>query len=256
MKKIIFRTFLALVILLLLGALGVHLFLDGAIKHEVETIGPKIAKVDIKLGSVSLSLLSGAGSFKGLVVGNPPGYKSPSAIEVGSASLGVEPRSILSQKIIVTSVNVQEPQITFETDVLSSNLKKILNNLDESSGESGKEPAPSAEKAGKPAKKFEVDDLLIKGGKVHVIANVLGNSQSATVPLPEIHLQNLGKDSDGITAAELSKQILKVVLQKAAEQAAPVVLDMSKGGQYLSRELGTNSAEKITKGLGDLLKKK
>jgi hypothetical protein len=98
--------------------------------------------------------------------------------------------------------------------------------------------------------------LLIKGGKVHVIANVLGNSQSATVPLPEIHLQNLGKDSDGITAAELSKQILKVVLQKAAEQAAPVVLDMSKGGQYLSRELGTNSAEKITKGLGDLLKKK
>jgi uncharacterized protein involved in outer membrane biogenesis len=189
-------------------------------------------------------------------VGNPPGYKSASAIEVGSASLGVEPRSILSQKIIVTSVNVQDPQITFETDVLSSNLKKILNNLDESSGESGKEPAPSAEKPGKPAKKFEVDDLLIKGGKVHVIANVLGNSQSATVPLPEIHLQNLGKDSDGITAAELSKQILKVVLQKAAEQAAPVVLDMSKGGQYLSRELGTNSAEKITKGLGDLLKKK
>jgi hypothetical protein len=85
---------------------------------------------------------------------------------------------------------------------------------------------------------------------------VLGNSQSATVPLPEIHLKNLGKDSDGITAAELSKQVLQAVLQKAIEQAGPVLLDMSKGGQYLSRELGTNSADKITRGLGDLLKKK
>src|SRR5437762_7984223 len=114
MKKFITRTLLALFILAIIAAVAVHFFLDGIVKREVETIGPRLTKVEVKLTRMNLSLLSGAGSLKGLVVGNPEGFKSPSAIRVEMASVGVEPKSILSDKIIVHSITLQAPEITYE----------------------------------------------------------------------------------------------------------------------------------------------
>src|SRR5512146_981071 len=82
MKKILVRLILGLVILIILAVLGVGFFLDSIVKKSVETIGPQLTKVDIKLDSVSLHLLTGSGGIKGLVVGNPEGYKTPQAISV------------------------------------------------------------------------------------------------------------------------------------------------------------------------------
>src|SRR6266850_5952006 len=102
MKKILVRLVIGLVILLVLGALAVHFFLDSAIKRGVETKGPQLAKVDVKLDAVHLSLLSGSGNLKGLLVGNPEGYKSPKAITVSNASLTLKPGSLLGKKLIIT----------------------------------------------------------------------------------------------------------------------------------------------------------
>ena len=97
MKKIMVRLFLVLVVLLVLAAIAVHFFLDDAIKRGVETIGPKLTKTDVKLDAVSLSLLSGSGKIKGLLVGNPEGFKQPQAIKLGSASLSVVPGSVFDR---------------------------------------------------------------------------------------------------------------------------------------------------------------
>ncbi len=244
MKKIMVRLFLVLVVLLVLAAIAVHFFLDDAIKRGVETIGPKLAKVEIKLDAVHLSLLSGSGKLNGLVVGNPEGFKSPSAISVGMASLVLKPASLLSDKIVIQSINVQAPQITYETDLRANNLSKILANLEAASGGQEKEPAKPKETT--PAKKLQVDDLIISGGKVRVSVTALGG-RSTTVSLPEIHLKDLGKDAE-----------VQVVLEAASKEAATVVTDLSKGATYLTKDLGktaTNSVQKATKSLGDLFKK-
>ena len=125
MKKIIVGLLIALVVVVALAVLAVSLFLDKAIKSGVETFGPKFTKVDVKLQSVSLSLLSGAGTIKGLVVGNPEGFKTPSAISVGEASLALKPGSLLSDKIIIKSIKLQAPEITFETDLRNNNLARF-----------------------------------------------------------------------------------------------------------------------------------
>src|SRR5215468_317578 len=138
MKKII----LVLVLLIILGAVGVHFFLDSAIKKGVETFGPQITKVSVKLDSVSLSLLSGSGKIKGLIVGNPEGFKSPSAIQVGNASLALQPGSVLGDKVIIKSIAVHAPEITFETDLKQNNLSKIVANLQATTG--GDASSPSA----------------------------------------------------------------------------------------------------------------
>src|SRR4051812_8328742 len=131
MKKIIVRLFLLLVLLILIAAVVVHLFLDGEVKRLVESIGPQLTKVSVKVQSVNLILLSGSGKIRGLVIGNPEGYKSPSAISAGAASLALQPASLLSDKIVIRSINLQGPEVTFETDLTQNNLSKLLANLDE-----------------------------------------------------------------------------------------------------------------------------
>src|SRR5664279_4797003 len=150
MKKLFIRLLIALVVVVILAVLAVGLFLDGAIKRGVETFGPRLTKVDIKLRSVHLSLLSGAGTFKGLAVGNPEGFKMPSAINIGEATLALKPGSLLSDKLIIKTINVQAPEITFETDLRHNNLNKIVSNLQEAGGGGRKEAAqPGAAKPGR-----------------------------------------------------------------------------------------------------------
>ena len=263
MKKLIVRILIALVVVLILAVLAVGMFLDRAIKSGVETFGPKLTKVDIKLQSVRLSLLSGSGSIKGLVVGNPEGYKTPSAINIGVASLSLKPRSLLSDKIVVKSINVQAPEITFETDLRHNNLSKILANVQEATGGGTKEPGkpqePSQPEGAKPAKKLQVDDFVISGGKIRVSVTALGG-KTATVPLPDIHLQNLGTGPEGITPAELAKKVIEEIEKGASQAAEGAVVDLGKGALYIGKEASntasSNAVQSVTKSLGNIFKNK
>jgi uncharacterized protein YacL len=262
MKKLIIRLLIALVVVVILAVLAAGLFLDGAIKRGVETFGPRLTKVDIKLQSVSLSLLSGAGTIKGLLVGNPEGFKTPSAISVGEVTLALKPGSLLSDKIVIKTINVQAPEITFETDLRHNNLSKILSNLQEATGGAGKEPAkpqePSQSKEAKPAKKLQVDEFVITGGRIHVSATGLIQG-TAMIPLPDIRLHDLGTGPDGITPAELTRIVLEAIETKAAQAASGAVTDISNGAVNAVKDLGnpgSNTLQNVTKRLGGFLKKK
>jgi uncharacterized protein involved in outer membrane biogenesis len=261
MKKILVRILIGLVVLLVLICLGITLFLDGAIKRGVEVYGPRFAKVQIALQSVKLSLLSGSGTIKGLVVGNPEGFKTSDAIRIGTLSLSLKPSSLLSDKVVVKSLHIESPEITFETDLKNSNLKKIESNLNESTG-SGKAPPPaptpsSQAKEEKAAnRKLEVDDLVISGGKVNLSVSILGG-KSVTMPLPEIRLNDLGTGPDGITVAELAKLIIQKIKAGAEQSASGALGGLGSAAGSLTKDAGntaTNALGKVGKGIGGLFK--
>ena len=261
MKKIIVRLLIALVVVVILAVVGVGFFLDKAIKAGVETIGPRVTKVDVKLDSVGLSLLSGGGTIKGLVLGNPSGFKTPYAISIGEASLSLTPKSLLSDKIIVKSIKVLGPEITYETNLKDNNLSKIVANMQGVSGGGQKEPTkptePAPPKEAKPAKKLEVDEFIITGGKIHVSVTALAGG-AATVPLPDIYFKDLGTGPDGITPEELTIKILAAIEQGTVKAAAGAVSDIAKGAIYIAkdpRNAGSNAVQSVTKGLGNLLKR-
>ena len=212
MKKFIRTFLLVLVVLIVLAVLGVHFFLDAVIKKGVETVGPQVTKVSVRLDGVSLSLLSGSGKIKGLVVGNPPGFKTPSAIKVGLSQLSLKPMTILEDKVVVSLIKLEAPEVTMESDLTSINLKKILDNLQESAGTEEKKPAEPAPAPGeKPPKKLQVDEFVITGGKVHVSVNTPIGAQSATVPLPEIRFIRVDvlsdkAEIDGFAAVKSSRK--------------------------------------------------
>jgi hypothetical protein len=258
MKKWIIRIFIAFVILIVVVVLGIAFFLDGAIKKGIEIVGPKMTKVDVKVRSVSVSIFSGSGKVQGLVVGNPPGFDAPSSINVGSASLGLVTSSVLSDKVIVRTIDVQQPEITFETGLHGNNLIKIKSNLTEGGGgeqaPAKSQPTSQAE-AARGQKKLEVDDFVIKGAKLTVSVTGVG---SLSETMPDIHLQDLGKGPDGITASELTKEVLDKLLSVAIQEGEKLAGDIAKGAVKLPGSLGnsTTNISNTAKGVLDLFKKK
>jgi hypothetical protein len=259
MKKILVRVGIGLVVLIIVVVLAVHFFLDSAVKRGVETIGPKMTKVDVTLDAVHISLLSGSGKIKGLIVGNPEGCKTPHAISIGTAALALKPGTLLADKLVITSINVEAPEITFEGGLHGNNLSKILANLNESSsGPGGTNISGATPKEQKKAgKKLEVDDFTITGAKLNASISELGG-KTMTIPLPTIHLANLGTGPDGITAAELTKQVISAIEKQAVEAVSGEAGNLGKAAGNLTKGLGKNAggaASNITRGLGNLFKR-
>lgn len=260
MKKILLRLCIAVVALIIIAALAIHFFLDGAIKSGVQVVGSKMTKVDVKLDGVHLSLLSGSGKITGLVVGNPDGYKTPHAISVGTAALALKPGSLLADKLVISSIDVESPEITFEGGLTKDNLKQIEANLNETTSSSGaggtttvQGATPKEQK--KANKKLEVDDFKITNAKLDVQISGVGEK---TLTLKTIELSNLGTGPDGITAADLTKKVLSAIVDEAGTEVASNFGDLTKGVANLTKGLGKNvggSVTNITGGLGGLFKK-
>jgi len=260
LKKIILIAAILFVILVVAGVVLAGLFLDKIVKTGIETVAPAITQTTVKVDSVSISALSGSAGVKGMVIGNPEGFKSANAISIGKAAVSVVPSSVLGDKIIIRSVEVREPEITFEGSPLGqNNLKKIMDNVNAMAGAAPKADtnAPAAKSSGA-SKKLQVDDFLIAGAKVHV---VIGGKEM-TLPLPDIHLTGLGAGPEGITPAALIKEVLGQVTAATLKAVVASVSDLGKGVENLGKEAVGGATKtvgegvnKITKGIGNLFGK-
>jgi hypothetical protein len=249
MKKIFWSIVAGLLVLVIVAAIVAGFFINPIVKKSAETIGPKITKTSVTLDAVDLSLLTGSAKVKGLVVGNPDGYKTPQAISVGTISVGVNPFSLLSDKIVVRSVVVESPEITFEGGLGGNNLSKILDNVNATAQNGGPVSTNAAGQA-QPSKKIEVDDFLITDAKVHVLLTELGGKQM-TLTLPEIHLTNLGKGSGGLTATDLTRRVLDEIVSDTVKAVTSNSANLGKGAEKLMQGAGKTSGSTLDK-IGNL----
>jgi hypothetical protein len=261
MKKILVRVVVGIAVLIVVALLVVFFSLDTIVKKGVEKVGPMITKVEVKLGSAQISPFGGSGRLTKLFVGNPEGYKSSSAIEVGDAKVSAQLGSLFSQTIVVNEINVQNAEITLEGGLENNNLTKIMSNVDSSSAEAGNQPkpknAPPQPGASKSSKKFIVKEFVMDGAKIHLDINIpaLGN-KTMTLPMPSLHLENIGVAEGGVTAEQLTQAIMKP-LQASVIQSAKQ--EVARLGSNLGGELkgigGSNTVNSIQKGIGGLFKK-
>jgi uncharacterized protein involved in outer membrane biogenesis len=252
MKKIFLSLVIVLVVVIVAGGIAAGFFLGPIVKTGMETVGPKITQVSIKVDAVNLSLLTGSAEIKNLVVGNPEGYQAPQAIRIGSAAVGLNPLSVLSDKIVIRSIRIEAPEITFEGNPFSgNNLNAIMKNVNAATKSSGPAATNTTAKAAqKPAKKLEVDELLITGAKV--------NFNGVILSLPDIPLANLGRGRDGITPADLTRQVLDALTRNTIKAVAGTATDLGKSVEKAGKDLGKSPGSNVSnlgKNLGGLLKK-
>ncbi len=243
-KKLMLGAGALVVVLLLLGAGLAFLFLGSIVKAGVEKAGPMVTKVPVKLDGATLSVFSGAGTLKGFELGNPEGFKTPHAIRVGTVAMAVDPGSVFRDKVVVRSIRVEAPEITFETDLRGNNLSKILANVREMAGTN--QTAATAEGG----KGLQVDEFVITGGRINLSATILGG-RSGTLALPEIRLSNLGQGPEGITPAELTEKALAAVLAGTVKAVSEGAAALGKEGAELARQLGSGALDAVKKAGGD-----
>lgn len=257
MKKWLIRIVLAVVVLFVVVIVGLGLFLDNIVKKGVETVGPQLTKVSIKLDSVSLSVLRGSGSIKGLEVGNPEGYKAPTAIKLGRAKVAVSPGSLLSEKIIIKSILIESAEISIAGTPSKNNLTKILENVQAATG--GDQAATATTADGKPAKKLQVDEFVLTGLKVNYSPPGF-SGQVFPLKVPDIKLTNLGAGPNGITAGDLIKRVMSELTGQIGTIAAQSISKLGK--QALDTTTDTagkavgDTGSKAAKSITDLFKKK
>jgi uncharacterized protein involved in outer membrane biogenesis len=246
------------VVVVMVGV-GLTLFLDRGIKRAVEVIGPRLTQVDVRLERVDLSLVSGRVELEGLFVGNPEGYQSTSAIELGSMVLAARPTSFFSEKVVVRTLDLQGPVITFEGGLRENNLQEILDRVNASTERRRSKERGERDETLDEGVKLQVDELVVRDGKLQVWMNALG-SRATTIDLPEIRMTNLGAGPEGITTAELTDRLLRVIIEKATVAAASAVAGSADGVTEGLKRAGEEAVDKAldeaARGVKDLLRSK
>ena len=245
----------AVLVLIIVVGLSLSLFLNKAVKSGVETIGPKITKTSITVDAVDISIISGSGEIKGLVLGNPQGYKTDYAMKLGRVRIALDPQSIWSDRVIINEIVVDSPVITYETALTENNISKIMKNIESSTARgSSKRKAPAGGK--REGKKMQINDLRINNGKINLSSKVM-QGKAITLPLQDIHLTGIGAKSGGASVPEVAEKVFRSVnggimtaVTQSGQKFTEGVDSVKKTGEAVKEE-----ASGFMKGLKDVFKK-
>jgi len=252
MKKALLITGAVILILIVVLMLS----LGQIIKAAVNTAGPKLAGVPVHLNSVVVNPLTGMVRIKGLVVGNPAGFNTPSAMELNDFKLNIKMSSLFSKAIVIKEILIDAPQITYEKGLKSSNLSTLQENLAPKEAAAPKAEAAPEKKKGA-AKKIIIEDFQLNGAKVNVTITALGGKKM-TLPLPNIHMKDIGKSSGGANPAEVISEVFNSISKAvvdAVASAGNIAGDALKGAGGAATDAAKGAVDSVKKGLGGLLGK-
>ncbi|NOY82236.1 MAG: hypothetical protein GXP31_14655 [Kiritimatiellaeota bacterium] len=236
------------VVLLAVGLVVVYLSFGAIVKKGAETMGPRILGAPVHLEKVEFSLFRGSLDLQGLVVGNPEGFNTDSAFRLGRIRVKLQPASLFGDTVRIERVLIDSPEVTYEMGLKGSNIGAIKKNVEAFGGGpsevSGKKPPETPKGEAGAGKKFIIDDFRFTGGKVNLSATFLKGGKAA-VPLPEIHLTDIGKASGGKSIGETVAEIAKAITDAVAQAASGAARGLAAGGAQLKG--GAETAGKVVK---------
>ncbi|MCH7942899.1 MAG: hypothetical protein IIB67_06680 [Proteobacteria bacterium] len=239
------RVILIGVVVAVIGAVGVFMFvlssLDGIILEAVETYGSEITQAKVSLAAVELDLTSGRGSLRGLSVGNPKGFNTPSAFELGAISITIDSCTVSDDTIVINEIVIDAPVVTYELGADGSNIDAIQRNVEAYMAQFGDDPADD----GGEGPKLIIDDLYIRGGKVNISATFL-DGKALSAELPDIHLEDIGREDEGASPAAIAEQIIAALTAGTTGAVSSLGLEEIMGG-------AGKLLEGVAEGAGELL---
>ena len=195
--------------------------MDKLIQAGIEKYGPEMTKADITLDKLSIDLTNGQASLLGLSVGNPEGFNTEYLTHLDEVKVSLDLDSITSDPVVVKEILIQSPVFIYELAPGGTNLDAILRNVrdyvNEGAGEKGQNKTAGP--------KMIINDVYIRDGTVSVSLKAMNGKKMLTSPLPEIHLQDIGKKEGGATPGEVAEKIIAGVRSSAVSAVAKLNLD-------------------------------
>lgn len=209
MRKMVW---IGLVVVVLIGGGAWWLLssLDRIVASAIRSYGPEITQVDVKLGSVKIQPADGRAALYQLELGNPKGFATPKALSVGQISMVLDVATLTQDVVRIKELTIEQPNITYELGGNGSNLDVLQRNVEAyvASKKGSAQPASGSQTE----KKVVIDHLYIKGASAQVSAPLL-KGKALTVPVPDLHLRDIGKKSGGATVGEASRQVFSAMTQ-------------------------------------------
>lgn len=240
------------VLLILVTVGGIYYYIDAIIKHGIEKYGSEITGVAVTVGDVKLGLPDGKFQVTNLRVANPNGFSNATLFEAADISVQMNIRSVFEDVIKISEIKIDSPAFVYENNGQADNIKVLTSNINNSSKNEDIVPTENTSSESKPQKKIMIDKFFLNHGKVS--AN-LGNIVNKSLNLPDIYLENIGKDQNGITLADAADQIFREVSKfvynldvkslitdtvKTVKDTAKDIKDAVKSGDIEGIEKGLN----------------
>lgn len=238
--------------------------IDSIIETAVNDYGPKVTLTDVHLDSADIGIFDGAGSLNGLTVGNPVnrGFKPRDLFAMDQVRISIDQDSLTSDTIIIKEVTILAPKIAYELKGFSeSNFDALLKNITETTGGGGKAEKtddPAEEEAAGKEKKIIIENLIVTGAEV--TADMTGlPGEGLTIPLPDIHLKDIGKEDDGATPAETAQILVAAIYESMQQAFSDSGSFIMKGGKWIMEgggaavEEAAKAAEDVATGAGDAI---
>lgn len=207
LKRILLGSLITLVVLLFL----VYIFLGNIVKGTVETIVPKITGTPVKMESFSFSVMTGKIRIKKFVIGNPKDYKTEYAFNLGNLFVDIDMSTLLSKRLVIDEIRIEEAKVICEFGLGTSNLGEIKSNIDKfSKGDKPKEQKAETPKKEGEGKKVQINNFYFNGASVSAGAVILQGGK-VTLPIPDIHLKDIGKEEKGASVGEVADEVFTAI---------------------------------------------
>ncbi|MFW5856702.1 MAG: hypothetical protein ACOCX4_02400 [Planctomycetota bacterium] len=249
MKKLVKWLVLAVVVLLVALAVVLTVALSGAgaaAKEVVLRYGPEVTGTEVQLDAVDVSALTGSAAVRGLVIGNPEGYKSEHAFKLGEAAVDIDVGSIFGEVVVLESVLVDGAHVIWEGSLKGSNLTKIKEHAEAYAG-----PSEPPEEEAPPAKVI-IRRLVFRNTQVGVRASFA--SKDTNFSLPDVVLEDIGVEEGGATPGDVGVEVTKELVKRIALAIAEKVKSGELDGKL--KDVGgaaKDGAGKAVEGLKNLI---
>jgi len=240
----------AVVVLVIVAALIVTFVLsnlDSLVKQAIETVGTEVVGSPVGVDRVSISLEQGRGEIAGLRIANPRGFPDGNALELGQIVLDLDIRNVSAELVTLESVIVGGTRINAVQGSGGNNLQALLDNIRRSSDSDG---SGSSESGEEPQTKLIIDEFRFEDAQVSVEISGVPGGRSATVP--DVVLRDIGRKSNGVTAAEAARQILEPLMQRSMEAGIGI---SREDLENRARDEADKALEKGREKLGEFLKR-
>lgn len=197
--------FVAIVAAAIVGVREVQKHTDFMGQTAITTVGSAATGEAVTLEEFSVNIFTGRGKINGLSVPNSGIGSSPTSFVVEKAEVKIVPWSVLWGPLHIRSIDITNPAIDLETSATSSNLAIIL--------AAAAAYAVTEDKSDGKDKKLRVDNLTITGAKLS--GKIYPLSTKVSMTLPDIKMNNMGTNGDGMSQADFVQAVLTQVVNQA-----------------------------------------
>jgi uncharacterized protein involved in outer membrane biogenesis len=209
MKKILKYALLAVLLLVVLAVAAISFYGGSIAKSAINSAGPKLLGVDVRVADVGFRPFAGRFVLKNMHVGNPEGFKTPYLFEVGVVDVDVDMASLFSDPVVVKSITIEAPRISYEQGLTGTNFGALLEQL-EAEEKAVDDEAVEEEEAVAPAKKVVIDYLAVLDPQLNVSVKAAGG-RYIPVKLGKVELEGIGRDGGGVGAVDAVRIFLSVI---------------------------------------------